>query len=56
MGVKIYNRLPTKIQSLSTNRKQFHKALKKFLLLGSFYMLEEFYYWSTVSELHAAYL
>jgi len=27
-----------------------------FLLLGSFYTLEEFYNWPTVSELHAAYL
>ena len=56
MGVKIYNRLPTKIQSLSANKKQIHKALKKFLLLGSFYTLEEFYNWPTVSELRAAYL
>jgi len=56
MGVKIYNKLPTKIQSLSTNKKQFYKALKKILLLGSFYMLESFYDWSTVSELHATYL
>jgi len=56
MAVKIYNKLPTKTQSLSTNKKQFYKALKKILLLGSFYKLEEFYNWSAVSELHAAYL
>ena len=56
MGVKIYNKLPTTIQSLSTNKKQFYKALKKLLFLGSFYTLEEFYNWSAVSELHAAYL
>jgi len=56
MGVKIYNKLPPKIQSLSTNKKQFYKTLKKFLLLGSFYMIEEFYDWSAISELHAAYL
>ena len=55
MGVKIYNKLPTKIQFLSTNKKQFYKALKKLLLLGSFYMLQEFYNRSTVSELFAAY-
>ena len=57
MGVKIYNKLPPpKIQSLSTNKKQFYKTLKKFLLLGSFYTIEEFYNWSAMSELHAAYL
>ena len=43
MGVKIYNRLPNKNQALSANKKEFNKALKKFLLLGSFYTLEEFY-------------
>ena len=56
MGVKIYNKLPPKIQSLSTNKKQFYKTLKKFLLLGSFYTIEEFYNWSAISELQAAYL
>jgi hypothetical protein len=56
MGVKIYNKLPSKIQSLSSNKKQFYKALKKFLLLGSFYTIEEFYNWTDISELYAAYL
>ena len=56
MGVKIFNKLPPKIQHLSNNKKQFHKTLKKFLLLGSFYTLEEFYNWSSISELRAAYL
>jgi len=56
MGVKIFNKLPPKIQHLSDNKKQFHKTLKKFLLLGSFYTLEEFYNWSSISELRAAYL
>ena len=36
MGAKTCNKLPTKIQSLSNNKKHFKKALKKFLLLGSF--------------------
>jgi hypothetical protein len=55
MGVKIYNKLPPKIQSLTSNKKQFYKTLKTFLLLGSFYKLEEFYNWTDRSELHAAY-
>jgi hypothetical protein len=56
MGVKIYNKHPPKIQYLSSNKKLFHKTLKKFLLMGSFYTIEEFYNWSAISELHAAYL
>ena len=55
MGVKISNKLPPKIQNLSHN-KHFNKALKKFLLLGSFYTLEELYNWSFISELQARYL
>jgi hypothetical protein len=56
MGVKIYNKLPPKIQYLSSNKKLFNKSFKKFLLLGSFYTIEEFYNWTAISELHAAYL
>jgi hypothetical protein len=56
MGVKIYNKLLPKIQYLSSNKKLFHKTFKKILLLGSFYTIEEFYNWSAISELHAAYL
>jgi hypothetical protein len=40
MGVKIFNKLPSKIQYLSSNKKRFHKALKKILLLGSFYTVD----------------
>jgi hypothetical protein len=53
MGVKIFNKPSPKIQYLSSNKKQFHKSLKKCLLLGSFYMIEEFYNWSSTSELYA---
>jgi hypothetical protein len=54
MGVKVFNKHPpSKIQYLSSNKKQFHKALKNFLLLGWFYRIEEFYNWSSVVELHA---
>jgi hypothetical protein len=54
MGVKIYNKLPSKIRCLSSNKNKFYKALKKFLLLGSFYTVEEFHNWTDISELHAA--
>jgi hypothetical protein len=36
MGVKIYNKLPPKIQYLSSNKKLFNKTFKKNLLLGHF--------------------
>ena len=56
MGVKIFNKIPPKIQCLISNKKQFLKTLKKFLLLVSFYTIEEFYNWSSISDLHAAYM
>jgi hypothetical protein len=56
MGVKIFSKFPPKIQHLCYNKNQFHKTLKKILFLGSFYTLEEFYNWSSISELSAAYL
>ena len=57
MGVKIYNILPPpKYSPCLLIKKQFFKTLTKCLLLGSFYMTEEFYNWSTINELHAAYL
>ena len=42
-GVKIFNHLPTTIQTLSDNKGKFLIALKKFLLINSFYSLEEYY-------------
>jgi hypothetical protein len=54
MGVKSSTNLPPKIQYQSSNKKQFHKTLNKFLLLGSFYTIEEFYNRSSTSELYAA--
>ena len=42
-GIKIFNRLPQNIKHLSRNVKKFKVALKKFLLLGSFYTLNEYF-------------
>jgi thiamine pyrophosphokinase len=41
-GIKIFNQLPQSIKNLSWNVKKFKLALKKFLLLGSFYALDEY--------------
>jgi thiamine pyrophosphokinase len=40
-GIKIFSHLPQNIKNLSWNVKKFKLALKKFLLMGSFYTLDE---------------
>jgi len=39
--LKIFNHLPQNIKNLSWNVKKFKLALKRFLLMGSFYTLDE---------------
>jgi hypothetical protein len=41
MGTKVYNKLPGYIKEID-NYKAFKKELKLFLLLQSFYAIEEF--------------
>jgi len=43
LGIKIYNRLPKHIKSLSNDLKHFKSKLKSFLQEQSLYSLEEFY-------------
>ena len=50
-GIKLFNHLPQHIKRLSYNIKKFKAALKKFLLLGSFYKLDEYYDWNPMSDL-----
>jgi len=40
-GIKIVTHLPLKIKNMSWNVKQFKLALKRFVLMGSFYTLDE---------------
>jgi len=42
-GIKIFNHLPQNIKSLSWNVKKFKLVLKRFLLMGSFYTLDEYF-------------
>jgi len=42
MGTKIYNKLPGFLKEIDDNRV-FRKKLKSFLLLHSFYSVEEFF-------------
>jgi hypothetical protein len=55
-GIKIYNCLPLKIKVLSGKIKHFKKSLKKFLLHGSFYTMEEFLGWTFINDLNTLYL
>jgi len=55
-GIKIYNCLPPKIRELTSNIIQFKKVLKKFLLRGSFYTVEEFLDWASMLDLCTLYL
>jgi hypothetical protein len=41
---------------LSGNLKRFKKSVKKFLLQGSFYTMEEFHDWTSINDLHTLYL
>jgi hypothetical protein len=52
-GLKFFNHLPQSIKNLSRNVKKFKLALKKFLLLGSFYTFDEYVYldWNSLSDL-----
>jgi hypothetical protein len=50
-GIKIFNHLPQSIKNLSWNVKKFKLTLKKFLLLGSFYTLDEYLDWNCMSDL-----
>jgi hypothetical protein len=50
-GIKIFNCLPQKIKKLSWNVKKFKLTLKRFLLMGSFYTLEEYFDWTSRSDL-----
>jgi hypothetical protein len=43
MGVKVFNRLPTKVKKEYDNSKKFRHSLKNFLREKSFYSLQEYF-------------
>jgi len=55
-GIKIYNCLPRRIKQLSGDVNTIKLALKKFLLDGSFYSIEEFLERTTLNDLNATHL
>jgi N-acetylglucosamine kinase-like BadF-type ATPase len=50
-GIRIFNNLPQSIRDLSSDVINFKQAQKKFLLLGSFYSLNEYYEWNMRDDL-----
>jgi hypothetical protein len=46
-SIKVFNNLPHNIKSLSNDINKFKHALKKFLQVGSFYSLGEYFEWKT---------
>jgi hypothetical protein len=46
-GMRIFNNLPLSIKNLSEDICKFKFSLKKFLQVGSFYSLDEYYEWKT---------
>jgi hypothetical protein len=51
MIYKIYNSLPQKIKKLSGDANKFKITLKKFLLINSFYSLDEYFAYDAKHDL-----
>jgi hypothetical protein len=49
-GIKIFSHLPQNIKNVSWNVKKFKLALKRFLLMGSFHSLDEYFDWISRSD------
>jgi len=50
-GARVFNHLPQNIKRLSLNVKRFKSALKRFLFMGSFYTLDEYFGWISMRDL-----
>ena len=50
-GIKFLNHLPTSIKNTSHDINQFRSVLKSFLLINSFYSLEEYFTWNSNRDL-----
>jgi hypothetical protein len=45
-GIKLYNHLSPELKQLSYDIPKFKVVLKKFLIINSFYTVEEYYCWN----------
>jgi hypothetical protein len=50
-GIKICSHLSYGIKDLSHKEKQFRPDLKRFLLINSFYSLDEYFNWNSTKDL-----
>jgi hypothetical protein len=50
LGIKVFNFLPTGIKSLSGDIRKFKSALKRFMLEGLFYTIQEYFDWDLLSK------
>jgi len=50
-GIKVFNHLPTSIINTSHDINQFRSVFKSFLLINSFYSLEEYFAWNSNRDL-----
>jgi len=50
-GIKIFNHLHTSIKKTSHDINQFRSILKSFLIINSFYLLEEYFAWNSNRDL-----
>jgi len=50
-GIKVFNQLPTSIKKTSHDINQFRFTIKRFLIINSFYLLEEYFTWNSSRDL-----
>jgi hypothetical protein len=50
MGIKIFNNLPPYIKDISNNVRKFEISLKRFLHTHSFYSVEEYFQYNSISS------
>jgi len=49
-GIKVFNCMPPRIKSLSSDMRKFKSASKKFLFEGSFYTIQEYFDWNLLNN------
>jgi len=49
-GIKVFNCSPPRIKCLSSDMRKFKSALKRFVLEGSFYTIQEYFDWNLLSN------
>ena len=50
MGIKIFNNLPPYIKHISNNNRKFEICLKRFLHIHSFYSIEEYFQYKSITS------